>query len=282
MDKYINTLLQEATRLIKNADAIAIFAGAGMGVDSGLEQYRSAGGLWTKSIIINNKEINYYDLMKPVAFREEPELAWGLIGNRIEKYNNTQPHIGFSILKEWILQKEYFIVTSNIDEHFQKAGFHKKRIFEYHGSIYNTQCMYNIECGVWDTPRIKIESEDIIASNIPMCPECNSYCRPNIYLFDDDFFVPTISGDQQFRYMEWEEKVKKNCRNIVDIEIGAGKTISTIRRTAEDFAGDDLPLIRINPNDFETSKRNHISIPMGAKESLMQIIEYMDGNDCPF
>ena len=39
-------------------------------------------GLWTQSICINEREINYYDLIKPVAFREEPALAWGFISNR--------------------------------------------------------------------------------------------------------------------------------------------------------------------------------------------------------
>jgi NAD-dependent SIR2 family protein deacetylase len=283
MNNYTDENLQEAAYLIKNADAIAIFAGAGMGVDSGLEQYRGADGLWTKSITLNNTAINYNDLMKPVAFREEPELAWGLIGFLMDKYDNTQPHVGFSILKEWVQNKEYFIVTSNIDEHFQKAGFNKNRIFEYHGSIYKSQCMYNLECGVWDAEYPKVDAERSIASPpFPMCPVCNSCCRPNVYLFEDGFFVPILSGEQQFRYMEWEEKVKKNCRNIVAMEIGAGKTISTIRRTAEKFAGDESPLIRINLNDFETDKTSQISIPLGAKESLLRIKDFMDRGDCPF
>ena len=121
--------------------------------------------------------------MTPLAFKADPELAWVLICYLMNKYDATPPHIGFSILKEFVLQKEYFIVTSNIDEHFQKAGFNKNRIFEYHDSMYNTQCMYNIECGVWDTPYLKVDAENIIASRIPVCPECNSYCRPNVYLF---------------------------------------------------------------------------------------------------
>ena len=55
LGSQLNTdkLLQEAAQLIKNADAIAIFAGAGLGVDSGLEAYRSDTGLWKQSIIVN-------------------------------------------------------------------------------------------------------------------------------------------------------------------------------------------------------------------------------------
>lgn len=274
-------LFEFIAKYLKNADAVAIFAGAGMSVDSGLEQYRGDDGLWTKSIILNNKTVNYYDLMKPAAFREEPELAWGLIGDRMKKYGSAEPHEGYTILKEMVIQKEYFIITSNIDEHFQKAGFDAKRILEFHGSIFNTQCMYNIECGIWETPNIRFDPIDMITtSQIPMCPVCNSYCRPNIHLFDDDFFVPTISAEQQFRYMEWREKINLNCKNILAIEIGAGKTLPIIRNYAERFAGENNPLIRINLNDHETNQTNHISVPFGAKDTFVRIRESL--NDCPF
>lgn len=274
--------LQEIAALIVSADAVAIFAGAGMSVDSGLGQYRGTNGLWTKTLKVNNKKVNYYDLMKPLAFKEEPELAWGLIGFLMNKYENAIPHIGFSILKELLFKKEYFITTSNIDEQFQKAGLNKKRIFEIHGSIFNSQCMYNIECDVWDTPDIIVDPETVVADSFPMCPECNSYCRPNVHLFEDDFFVSTTSAEQNFRYFEWQEKIKSKCKNIIALEIGAGKTISTIRRYSEEFAGINYPLIRINPNDFETFKTNHFSIPIGAKDFLVQVKELVDRKDCPF
>jgi NAD-dependent SIR2 family protein deacetylase len=207
----LDIILKESANLIKNADAMAIFAGAGMSVDSGIPAYRGNDGLWTRSIQINNVTINNFDLMKPDAFKHQPELAWGFIGMLMEQYDKTSPHIGFRLLKEFVSQKEYFIVTSNIDGQFQKAGFSEKRIFEFHGSIFNTQCGSEIECGIWDTPSIKLGIDGISAeSPTPVCPVCHSFCRPNIHLFDDDFFVPDISAEQQFRYMEWREKMVKN------------------------------------------------------------------------
>jgi hypothetical protein len=82
--------------------------------------------------------------------------------------------------------------------------------------------------------------------------------------------------------MEWNEKIKKNYQNIVAIEIGAGETISTIRRSAEKFVGEFYPLIRINLNDFATHKTNHISIPLGARDSLIRIKDCIIQDDCPF
>ena len=54
----INERLLKSAKLIENADAIAIFAGAGMSADSGLVTYRGADGLWTKTIKLNNKNVN--------------------------------------------------------------------------------------------------------------------------------------------------------------------------------------------------------------------------------
>ena len=76
--------------------------------------------------------------------------------------------------------------------------------------------------------------------------------------------------------MEWREQISSGSLNIVALEIGAGKTLPTIRRFAERFAGDDYPLIRINPFDSETDQPRHISIPLGAGEGLRRIKDFID------
>lgn len=66
-------------------------------------------------------------------------------------------------------------------------------------------------------------------------------------------------------------KIQEAKKRIIAIEIGAGKTIRTIRNAAESFASDTFPLIRINPFDAETKIANHISVQMSAKDFLMFI-----------
>jgi NAD-dependent SIR2 family protein deacetylase len=75
--------------LIKEADAVAIFAGAGMSVDSGLNPFRGDDGLWTKSMIIEGKTYNHLDLMSHHAFIETPITAWEFMFNLREKYHQT-------------------------------------------------------------------------------------------------------------------------------------------------------------------------------------------------
>lgn len=248
--------------LITNTDAIALFAGAGMGVDSGLEQYRSTDGTWTKHIEHAGQKIKLIDLMTHAAFEEQPTLAWSFIQSQIKKYSTTEPHIGFSLLLDLIKEKDYFVITSNIDAHFQKAGYDPLKIYECHGSIFNMQCLDILERDIFPTP---------FNEPIPKCPKCGGNCRPNVMLFGDWLWIPENSIRQQLRYIEWQKKNKN--KTILIIEIGAGKTIATIRKQAESLAESKHTLIRVNPKDFEVTKPNYIGFEMGALEWI-EIINF--------
>jgi NAD-dependent SIR2 family protein deacetylase len=238
---------------IHSADAIAIFAGAGMSVDSGLSPFRGRGGIWTKSMTLDGKSYNYLDLMSHQAFMETPLDAWHFILSLKETYKQTVPHDGYYRLPELLQNKEYFIVTSNIDNHFIKAGFDENRIFECHGSIQFMQCMDILEREVWLTP--DISASDLNDSTLPKCPNCNGLCRPNILMFGDWFWIPIRSVHQQLRYIKWCKGIVSTQKKIIAIEIGAGKTIQTIRKASENFAK-TYPLFRVNPHDFNTTATN--------------------------
>jgi len=259
--------LRNSYRTIREAEAIVVFAGAGIGVDSGLEQYRGEDGLWTKSLLINDKQILYQDLLCHESFDKMPEQSWSFIAWLIDKYKNTILHNGFKILLDLVKEKEYFVVTTNCDEQFQKAGFDTDRIWECHGSIFNMQCMDILERNVFKTPVLKIDKERMeLLSHVPKCPTCGLNCRPNMYLFYDWFWVSNNSVAQQIRYNKWQKEIKSTNKKIIALEIGAGKTIDTLRKAARNFIGEEIPLIRINPFDFEVESHKHCGIAMGAKE----------------
>jgi NAD-dependent SIR2 family protein deacetylase len=260
--------LSDAIKLINDAEAVAIFAGSGMSVESGLAPFRGKDGLWTKSIVLDDKMYDYMDLMSHHAFIENPKEAWGFILSLKEKYENTSPHVGYNKLLEKLDSKDYFIVTSNIDEHFLKVGFDENRIFECHGTINYMQCLDILEREIWTTPNFN--KLDLESSIYPKCPNCGGFCRPNILLFGDWFWITTRSVHQQIRYQNWCKEVKASNKEVVVIEIGAGKTINTIRKASENLAKDNQ-LIRVNPFDFEVNEPNHISIPMNAGDFLKLI-----------
>ena len=93
--------LQQAARAIARADALLITAGAGMGVDSGLPDFRGDAGFWRAYPPFRKLRLTFVDLAQPGWFRQDPELAWGFYGHRLQLYRRIAPHSGFGILRRW-------------------------------------------------------------------------------------------------------------------------------------------------------------------------------------
>ncbi len=139
--------LDRAAEAISQADALLITAGAGIGVDSGLPDFRGNEGFWRAYPPLKRLGISFYDMANPLWFKRDPELAWGFYGHRLGLYRSTQPHDGFQIISNWSggYPTGWFVFTSNVDGQFQKAGFDGDRILECHGSIHHLQCLNH--CG---------------------------------------------------------------------------------------------------------------------------------------
>lgn len=140
-----------AAGALKEADAVMITAGAGMGVDSGLPDFRGDEGFWRAYPPLAKLGISFAEMANPHWFSVDPELAWGFYGHRLNLYRNTEPHQGFKQLLEIAEAKSggYFIFTSNVDGHFGKAGFDNEKIQECHGSIHHLQCIRNCSEAIW-------------------------------------------------------------------------------------------------------------------------------------
>src|SRR5947209_11919199 len=134
--------LARAAAAVLAADALLITAGAGMGVDSGLPDFRGAQGFWKPYPKLAQLGRSFTEIADPRAFEESPNLAWAFYGHRLLLYRETRPHKGFRLLLECGQNKKagYFVFTSNVDGQFQQAGVPDDRIVECHGSIHHLQC----------------------------------------------------------------------------------------------------------------------------------------------
>ena len=94
--------LERAAQDIMSAEAILIGAGAGMGVDSGLPDFRGGQGFWQAYPPYEKLGLDFVTLANPRWFRDDPMLAWGFYGHRLMLYRQTEPHGGFAILRRWM------------------------------------------------------------------------------------------------------------------------------------------------------------------------------------
>lgn len=252
--------------MLSQANGLLITAGAGMGIDSGLPDFRGNHGMWQAYPELGKKRMDFTSIANPNAFYENPNLAWGFYGHRLKMYSETQPHQGFNILKQMseVLNLPYFIFTSNVDGQFQKAGFNDEAIYECHGSIHHLQCLDACENKIWTAhaiqPRIDHHRCEWLG-NLPRCPSCHGLARPNILMFDDFDWINQRTIQQRLKLEQW----LKLYQHPVVIEIDAGTAIPTVRNFSERFAH---ALIRINLREPEIFNQNGIAIKASALESL--------------
>lgn len=264
-----------AAALIDDADGLLITAGAGMGIDSGLPDFRGPEGFWQAYPALGRAQIQFESIASPDAFYARPELAWGFYGHRLKLYRNTLPHAGFELLRQIgaSMPNDAFVFTSNVDGQFQKAGFSEFQVCEVHGSIHHLQCMEPCHRDSWSADEFVPEVDEehcLLRSEPPWCPRCSEMARPNVLMFGDWGWVPARQQKQQQRLQNWLDK----CERVVIIELGAGTHIPTVRMFADQVGG---PLIRINPKpaEAEVALARDVSIALGALEGIRGIAAAM-------
>jgi NAD-dependent SIR2 family protein deacetylase len=261
-------MFQQAAEAVRTADALLIGAGAGMGVDSGLPDFRGDAGFWKAYPPFRGRK--FAEMSNPRWFRDDPQLAWGFFGHRMNLYRSAVPHRGFEILRRWGERMPHgcFVFTSNVDGQFQKAGFPAERVLECHGSIHFLQCTDQCGRAIWSSEgtQVEVDAETIRAtSELPSCPGCRALCRPNILMFGDWEWDPARLKVQRDNYADWLQRVEDG--RVVAVELGAGLAIPTVREECEERA---QTLIRINPREADTPAGG-ISLPLGALEALGKI-----------
>lgn len=268
------TILQ-AARQIGRAEAILVGAGAGMGVDSGLPDFRGDEGFWRAYPPLKRLGLSFVNMANPVWLESEPRLAWGFYGHRLHLYRDTVPHAGFRILRRWIDRAgEGFVFTSNVDGQFQRAGYPEDNIVECHGSLHHLQCARGCRQAIWSAAKtnVSVDPDTFRAADpLPACPHCGGLARPNVLMFNDSDWHPERTAAQERRLERWLARVEG--RRLVIVECGAGRAVPTVRRACEAIAArPGARLVRINPREPE-APLGAISLPAGALEALTAIDE---------
>src|SRR5512139_1837823 len=276
----LNENLKRAALALREADALLVTAGAGMGVDSGLPDFRGNEGFWKAYPPMARLGISFVEMANPWWFERDPSLAWGFYGHRLNLYRRTVPHAGFRQLLEIGNRKNegYFVFTSNVDGQFQIAGFEEDRIEECHGSIHHLQCSRPCSQDIWDARGVNPDVDETqfrARDPLPRCPKCGSLARPNVLMFNDWDWIPRRTRNQSDRFSRWLEGLARSGASLAVVELGAGKAVATVRMTSEGVVrGAKATLILFNLRAYDVPP-GHIGIPFGACERIRRVIESM-------
>lgn len=162
--------LDEAVAAFTSARCAAALTGAGISVASGIPDFRSPGGLWTRFAPDEYATLD--------AFLNKPEKAWQLYRELGKKLQGKKPSKAHAVLADFEGRGHVKgIVTQNIDNLHQSAG--SRFVFEIHGDHHHLHC---IQCGYLEP----VEEEHYQMKDVPACADCSAPMKPNIVLFGED------------------------------------------------------------------------------------------------
>ena len=123
---------------LKEARRVVFFTGAGISTESGIPDFRSPGGVWSKM-----KPIYFQDF---VASREARREAWTRVFNRTAGWVGAKPNAGHHAIAELVRQgKASSVITQNVDNLHQDAGVPDDKVIELHGNASYAKCL---DCGM--------------------------------------------------------------------------------------------------------------------------------------
>lgn len=124
-------------QLVDEARQVVVFTGAGISTESGIPDFRSAGGLWTQ-----NKPIYFQDFMASEETRIE---AWRRKFNMDDAFAKARPNAGHMAIARLVQQgKVSAVITQNIDNLHQESGIPADKVIELHGNTTYAKCL---DCG---------------------------------------------------------------------------------------------------------------------------------------
>lgn len=263
--------VRAAALAVRRARALLVTTGAGMGVDSGLPDFRGDQGFWKAYPQYERLGLSFVDCANPAHFERDPAFGWGFYGHRLALYRETVPHEGFAILRRWAERRALpaFAVTSNVDGQLQKAGFPAPLVLEIHGSIHHLQCLGPCQPAIWrNEEQVPVDPETMRARKLPRCPRCAGVARPNILMFGDYGWLDRRTRQQEERFDAW--LAEHGGDGLLVVELGAGTAIPSIRRLSERLGGRGAGVVRVNPREPEIAAP-HLSLAAGALEALRAI-----------
>lgn len=223
-DKRKTTQIERLKTEIEAADAIIIGAGAGLSTSAG---FTYSGSRFHQHFADFEKKYGFHDMYSGGFYPyKTPEEHWAYWSRYIEinRYRNADIPV-YEILYELVKDKDYFVITTNVDHCFQKAGFDKRRLFYTQGDYGLFQC--SVPCC-----QITYDNQDIIGRMVkeqkdmripsellPKCPVCGKPLTMN--LRSDNKFVEDKGWHRAAERYEDFIRRHKNL-HILLLELGVG------------------------------------------------------------
>lgn len=244
-------IYHEICHRIKEADAVLIGASNGLSITEGLHLF-AENEEFSKLFSDFKQKYGIHCILHGMNHHWiSEEEKWCFWSRLIHNYcGNYHPTPVMKDLKSIITEKDYFIVTSNGECHFEMNGFDPNKILEVEGNWLSMQCSNACHRTLYPTLKLAekmIQSErhgKIATELVPHCPHCGGTMQIHLQL--DQNFIPNITELQ--RYQSFLEKYHQ--KNLVILELGIGWRNQVIK----------APLMRLTEKELNAT---YITINLG-------------------
>lgn len=267
-------MLKRAKELIDRANTVLIGAGAGLSAAAGL---RYSGPKFEHDFADFIRRYGITDLYTssfyPFRTEEERWACWARHIRTIRYEPEALPL--YRKLLELVSGKDYFVITTNVDGQFRKAGFCPERLFEVQGDYGLNQCRHGCHDTLYPNESLVRHMVDatrncrIPSRLVPVCPRCGGPME--VHVRKDEYFVQDAAWHASHeRYLHFVRSFGGR-KSVVLLELGVGFNTPTIIRYPFELMAEsykNVTLIRINKSEtaplFGNAGRRLLLLPEDA------------------
>jgi NAD-dependent deacetylase len=241
--------------LIQRRRPCIALTGAGISTESGIPDFRSAGGIWER--------YDPADVASIDAFRRNPARVWEFYALRLDGLTRTEPNDGHRALAQ--LEEQGWIsavITQNVDGLHARAG--SREVVEVHASLRDAECVH---CGV------RVPMEDAVAAlPLPPCPECGEILKPGVVLFGELLPAAAIERAQALA-----------AEAGVLLVVGSSLEVHPVAALPGETLAADGALAIVNRGGTPWDSRADVVLDAAAGETLRELVAALDmvGSDRP-
>jgi NAD-dependent deacetylase len=249
--KDFDFLVDKVAALILESSRVVVFTGAGISTESGIPDFRSPGGIWTKF------DPDDFTIQKFMSSEKTRRMQWQMMaeGGLLKDAEPNQAHHAVAELEK--LGKLTCVITQNIDNLHQKAGSSPDKVFELHGNMKFVRCM---SCDR------RFPVEDILQrldkEEIPDCQFCRGILKPDAVFFGESLPQQVLNDAIQHA---------RNC----DLFIVIGSTLVVYPAAYMPMyaveSGAKLVIINLSPTPMDAKAAALITASAG--EAMGKIVE---------
>jgi len=248
MDTFEHRVLQ-ALELLKGADSITAFTGAGISTESGISDFRSKGGVWDRYRIVTYQEF--------IASHDARVEYWKMKRELFTEIRGAVPNEAHHALAELEkMGKLTCLVTQNIDGLHQDAG--SSSVIELHGTNRKAVCL---SCGtLWPIEEIqqRLEAGEVA----PECTECGGFIKP-----------ATVSFGQSMPEQEMKKAYACAVRCDLLIMIGSSLQVEPAASIPREAGRTGAKLIYINRTETPTDHLAEVLFRENAGKVMSGLVQ---------